>query len=82
MARGIVLLVGATNISSLPIVAAYTRSYKMPYVSAGHLATDVPGFSVQLWPQYQRAVVDLLKHYRWKGVYYLYDTLEGIAWMT
>jgi len=38
---------------------------------------DVVGYDVYMRPLYARAVVDLLKHYRCRQVWYLYNSNEG-----
>jgi len=35
------------------------------------------GFGVYLRPVYHKAMLDLIKHFRWTQLYYLYDTDQG-----
>ena len=35
------------------------------------------GFEINLHPSYSRAVLDIIRHYGWEKVYYLYEGEEG-----
>ena len=35
-------------------------------------------FAVQMQPQYHHAIVDLILHYEWRDVIYIYQSSEGL----
>lgn len=35
------------------------------------------GFVLYMRPLYDRALVDVIRHYKWPKIYYVYDTSEG-----
>jgi len=48
-------------------------------LSASHLAAavDPNNYIIHMRPTYERAIVAIVRHYRWKRVSYVYDTNEG-----
>ncbi|KAI1299268.1 Glutamate receptor 1 [Halotydeus destructor] len=53
----------------------------MPFVHPGFTEKSSfrsPSFSVSLRPKYMSAIIDIMKLFQWKSVYYLYDTDDGL----
>ena len=65
--------------ATLPTVQSYTETFHMPFVTPG-VAVQSPkelGYEVYLRPQYSRALFDIIRHYRWESVHYVFDSEEG-----
>ena len=39
---------------------------------------ETHNFAVQMQPQYHHAIVDLILHYDWRSVIYIYQSSEGL----
>ena len=53
----------------------------MPYVTSGmavNTSRQEVGYELYIRPLYTRAILDLIKHYDWKEVYYFYSNNEGM----
>jgi len=46
-------------------------------VAAPATAVDATGYVVFMRPPYQRALADVIQHYKWTRVFYAYDNSEG-----
>ena len=52
--------------------AAYSTS-----LSTAHRSAASGGFTVHLRPLFDRAMLDLIRHYRWRNISYVYDSNDG-----
>lgn len=80
MNRGIFTLVAPTGEASYDTLASYSNTFQVPFVSPAfpELSTDRPAYyGLSLRPRYLRAILDIIKYYNWKTIYYLYDTDGG-----
>ena len=81
MGKGIFALFGATNATSLRTVESYTTKFAMPYItpSAPRVPPETapPGYVLQMRPPYDRALLNILTHYKWMRIFYVYDTEDG-----
>jgi len=47
--------------------------------SIAHRSAVSNGFTVHLRPLFDRAMLDLIRHYRWRNISYVYDSNDGIS---
>ncbi|XP_022240428.1 glutamate receptor 1-like isoform X1 [Limulus polyphemus] len=79
--QGISTLIAPTRESIYDTFASYTNTFHMPFVSPAfpQLSTERPSrFGVSMRPNYIRAIVDVIRHYKWKHIIYLYDSDDGL----
>ncbi len=80
MSKGIFALFGVTNTSSLRTVESYTQTFHMPYATPSTPYTyydDPPGFILRMRPKYDMAMMDIIRHYKWTRMFYIYDADDG-----
>ena len=79
MQNGIVLLFGVHRMATLPTVQSYTETFHMPFVTPGNAIKSHKelGYEIYLRPQYSRALFDIINHYGWKSIHYVFDSEEG-----
>ncbi|XP_067118229.1 glutamate receptor 1-like isoform X2 [Centruroides vittatus] len=81
LSRGIFALVSPTSEPSYHTLAAYTNTFQMPLVSPSFPEAGADRdmqFALNMKPVYLRAIVDVIKHYQWKSIIYLYDSDDGL----
>ena len=79
MQNGIFLLFGAHRMATLPTVKSYTETFHMPFVTPGVAIKSHKelGYEIYMRPQYSKALFDIIRHYGWESVHYVFDTEEG-----
>ena len=84
MAKGIFAFFGVTKDSSLSLLDSYGRTFEMPYVTPSaptippNRSAFVPNsYVLHMRPTYDEAMVDIIRHYKWPEVFYIYDNDEG-----
>ena len=80
MGKGIFAQFGVMNRSSLDTVDSIARTFHMPYVTPSAPVNSTyqqTGFILYMRPLYDKAMLDVIKFYRWPKIYYIYDTDEG-----
>ncbi|GIY70208.1 hypothetical protein CDAR_168061 [Caerostris darwini] len=58
-------------------LAAYTNAFHMPFLSPSFPQTNYDRpmqYGISMKPQYLKAIIDIIKFYRWKSILYLYDS--------
>jgi len=45
--------------------------------TSAHRSAAAGGFTVHLRPLFDRAMLDLIRHYRWRNISYVYDSNDG-----
>ncbi|KAH9383472.1 hypothetical protein HPB48_024981 [Haemaphysalis longicornis] len=82
MKNGTFSIIGPTTATSYATLASYANTFRMPFVSpAFPQTTDArPAlYGISLRPRYLPAIVEVIKHYRWKSILYLYDSDDATA---
>ncbi|KAG0412879.1 hypothetical protein HPB47_009974 [Ixodes persulcatus] len=77
MKNGTFSLIAPTTATSYATLASYANTFRMPFVSpAFPQVTDLrPAlYGISLRPRYLPAIVEVIRHYRWKSILYLYDS--------
>ena len=80
MSNGVFMLFGARRFESSNIVQSYTQTFHIPYVSPSYADNEPRNnhtYQLHMKPSHTRALVDLIRHYRWKNFHYVYDSEEG-----
>ncbi len=83
MSSGIFMLFGKHNMRIINTLKSFSRTFHMPFVTTGppvNTTGQRHGYELYLRPMYSRAIVEVMKFYRWKDVWYIYDSDEG-KWM-
>ena len=65
---------------TLNMVKSITNAFHMPYVTpsmAVNMTGQNLGYMLFMRPMYTKAIIDVIRHYQWTKIYYLYDTEEG-----
>ena len=71
---------GSTKRTSLRTVHSFSRTFNMPYITTSSPTSDWGvnnAFILYMTPSYRQAMVDVVLHYGWTHIYYIYNTLEG-----
>ncbi|KAJ8297895.1 hypothetical protein KUTeg_024426 [Tegillarca granosa] len=80
MSHGVFLFFGMSSIRSMDIVRSYCKRFHMPYISPSlsdvSVHMDPEGFQIHMKPPYTEALVEMIRHYEWHSVHYLYDSEE------
>ncbi|XP_055342806.1 glutamate receptor-like isoform X2 [Paramacrobiotus metropolitanus] len=89
MKKGIFAMMGLTQTTLYSTLNSYSQSFHMPYINlnfmpnqtslmkAASIAPSNSNFHLNLRPFHAAALVDLIRHYDWKDLIYLYDEDEG-----
>lgn len=81
--RGVFAMMGSTTDSNADVISSHSTALHMPYVTTGimHSVGDYSGsekgFIFSLSIPYDRAIIDVIRHYMWTSVYYVYDSEFG-----
>ncbi|XP_070196713.1 glutamate receptor 3-like [Littorina saxatilis] len=81
MAGGIFAFYGRTSMASHQIAQAFSREFNMPFIAMSHAGSaskpDHP-YTVSILPHVADAIADLIRHYGWSRLDYIYDSYEGL----
>jgi len=69
-----------SNYSVLDRLLVQPTSDVTSHVSLSHpsaVAASSHSFTLYMRPPYERAIADVIKHYKWSKIFYMYDTNEG-----
>lgn len=69
-------IIGAANVTSYDVLEAYSQAMHVPIILYnGVRKASRPNYKylLHIVPSYINAVVDYLKYYKWKTVFYLHD---------
>jgi len=56
----------------------------MPFVTSGmavNASRQEVGYELYIRPLYARALVDVIRHYDWKEIWYIYNSNEGYYYL-
>ena len=80
MAEGVFLFYGVKDMTSLDIVQSFTRTFHMPFLSPSTPSSTIkpgPTFEIHMKPEFAYAIIDMILHFEWRKIHYLYDSDEG-----
>ncbi|KAK3099876.1 hypothetical protein FSP39_011081, partial [Pinctada imbricata] len=80
MSIGVFLFFGVKDAMTVDIVESFTNKFHIPLVSPSltKVKNVASSFQIHMKPSYTRAIIDMVKHYKWKVLYYVYDSNEGL----
>ncbi|KAL8570329.1 hypothetical protein ACOMHN_011350 [Nucella lapillus] len=80
MSGGIFAFYGRSSSRSSSIAQAFSKEFNMPFISLGRAgSTGKPNrpYTVSILPSLADAIADLIVHYDWTRLDYVYDDSEG-----
>ena len=79
MQNGIFVLFGVNRMATLPTVKSYTETFHLPFVTTGVAIKSYKELEYEVFmrPQYSKALFDIIRHYGWTRIHYVFDTEEG-----
>ncbi|XP_046373507.1 glutamate receptor-like isoform X1 [Haliotis cracherodii] len=80
LSMGVFAIFGVSNASSLATIQSYTNTFKVPFLtfSMAQNTSSNNSFQIYMRPLFVNAIIDVIAHYEWKRIYYIYDTDEGL----
>ncbi|XP_061164306.1 glutamate receptor 2-like [Saccostrea echinata] len=80
MATGVFLFFGSKDTKSAETIESFTRQFHVPYVCPclTKVVNPLKNFQIHMKPPFTMAIVDMIRHYRWRNMIYLYDSTEGL----
>nr|ARJ36889.1 glutamate receptor 2 [Hirudo verbana] len=79
--KGILAYFGVHTTNTLNTVKSYSATFNLPYITSAmavNMTNQDKGYDLYIRPYYVRAILDLIRHYSWKEVYYFYSSNEGL----
>ncbi|KAF0301155.1 Glutamate receptor 1 [Amphibalanus amphitrite] len=79
---GVHLMLGYVNPDAFDTLHSYANTFQMPFVApwfpqkVRQMSTSLD-YALSMRPEYHQAVLDIINHYRWDDVIYLYDSEDG-----
>ena len=79
MSKGIFALFSVADRSALSTIDSFGRTFNLPYISYDEpsINSAASNYSIYMKPLYHTAIIDILLHYQWTRLIYLYDTEQG-----
>ena len=80
MSDGIFAFYASHAPSTLNTIRSYSSTFRMPFVTSGMAVNSSRhkfGYELYVRPLYARALVDIIRHYNWNEVWYIYNSNDG-----
>ncbi|XP_050683637.1 glutamate receptor 1-like isoform X2 [Leptidea sinapis] len=83
-ARGVFAMLGAVTPESFDTLHSYTNTFQMPFVTPWFPEKVIPpssgliDYALSMRPDYHQAIVDVILHYNWDEVIFIYDSHDGL----
>ncbi|XP_029654179.1 glutamate receptor, partial [Octopus sinensis] len=80
MSKEVFAVFGKANTSMLATVKSYSNTFQIPYLTTSMAmnTSDPTPYILFLRPMYVKAIVDLIHHFQWDVVHYVYISNEGL----
>ncbi|KAL8621464.1 hypothetical protein ACOMHN_058226 [Nucella lapillus] len=85
MSSGVFAILGQKDTSTSDIVRSFTSVFHMPFLTPSPapptpfpLPHSPASYELHLRPDKTAAIVDMIRHFGWRHVHYLYDSDEGL----
>ncbi|KAK3581633.1 hypothetical protein CHS0354_014383 [Potamilus streckersoni] len=82
MAEGIFAMIVDNHPVSYATVQSYAQNMRMPTLipmGTGSSPNDDYNYDISLLPSTTEAIADVIRHFRWSIVYYLFDSNDGLV---
>ncbi|XP_046997299.1 glutamate receptor 1-like [Schistocerca americana] len=82
--RGVFALLGAVSPDSFDTLHSYSNTFQMPFVTPWFPenvlapSSGLLDYAISMRPDYHKAIIDVVRHYGWKSVIYMYDSNDGL----
>ncbi|XP_066945637.1 glutamate receptor 1-like [Macrobrachium rosenbergii] len=82
--RPVYAMVGYVQPDSFDTLHSYANTFQMPFVTpwfpenVPNPSSGLMDYATSMRPEYHQAIIDLIHHYRWDHVIYLYDSHDGL----
>nr|XP_018906951.1 PREDICTED: glutamate receptor 1-like [Bemisia tabaci] len=82
--RGVFAMLGAVSSDSFDTLHSYSNTFEMPFVTPWFpekVLSPSSGsidYAISMRPDYHQAIIDVIKHYGWRHIAYLYDSHDGL----
>ena len=80
MDGGVFMMFGTHNMLTLNDIRSYMSAFHIPFITTGQ-SVNASGqheqYNVYMRPYLADAIVDVMKHYGWRRVHYIYDSQDG-----
>ena len=80
MSSGVFAILGQKDIATTDIVRSFTSTFHMPFITPSLVPPrlrDALSYELHVRPDPTPAIVDIIRHFRWRHIHYLYDSDEG-----
>ncbi|XP_076467659.1 glutamate receptor 3-like [Babylonia areolata] len=81
MSSGVFAILGQKDIATTDMVRSVTTTFHMPYITpspAPPRRRKALSYELHVRPDNTGAIVDVIRHFRWRHIHYLYDSDEGL----
>ena len=78
--NGTFAMVATTTATSYETLISYSNTFQIPFVSPSfpyHTRLRQTKYGISMRPDYLPAILDLIQHYRWRQIVYIYDSDDG-----
>ncbi|XP_068222517.1 glutamate receptor 1-like isoform X2 [Palaemon carinicauda] len=82
--RPVYAMVGSVQPDSFDTLHSYANTFQMPFVTpwfpenVPNPSSGLMDYATSMRPEYHQAIIDLIHHYRWDHIIYLYDSHDGL----
>ena len=73
-------LFGTHDMRTVNTVRSYTNKFHMPYVTSSmpvNVTGQNNGYILYMRPLYTQAIIDIIRHYHWTRIFYVFDKEDG-----
>ena len=91
MSHGVFAFFASHTAATISTIRSYSQTFHMPFVmsntainissgstsSSGGQHRPELGYELFVRPHYARAIVDIIRHYNWRDIWYLYNSDDG-----
>ena len=80
MSTGVFAILGQKDIATTNIVRSVTSTFHMPYVTPSPVPPrllNTLSYELHVRPDNTAAIVDVIRHFQWRQIHYMYDSDEG-----
>ncbi|EEB17589.1 glutamate receptor 1 precursor, putative [Pediculus humanus corporis] len=75
-------MLGAVSSNAFDTLYSYSNTFHVPFVTPWFpekvLNATTEDYAITLWPDYHKAIIDMVVRYEWDKVIYIYDSHDGL----
>ena len=79
--NGVASMLGAVSSNAFDTLYSYSNTFHVPFVTPWFpekvLNATTEDYAITLWPDYHKAIIDMVVRYEWDKVIYIYDSHDG-----